>query len=64
MAADLRVGVSPASLTPTVVWQKLGVQWQKMGFRWGGAFRQGGPDLNHFDLGAAIGDIPPPVIIG
>ncbi len=50
MAADLRVGDLPASLTPIEWWAFLGFEWAKLGGRWGGHFTP--PDENHFDLKA------------
>lgn len=49
LAADLRVGNQPASLTPVEVWSALGAAWERLGGRWGGRFDP--PDWNHFDLG-------------
>lgn len=49
LAADLRVGDVPASLTPLEIWTALGRQWTSQGLRWGGDFDP--PDLNHFDAG-------------
>ena len=49
LAADLRVGVKPASTTGPQMWFQLGSWWEMMGHRWGGRFRP--PDLNHFDMG-------------
>lgn len=48
MAADLRVGDLPASLTPSF-WDFLGTIWKAMGGRWGGDFRPE-PDPNHFEV--------------
>jgi len=48
MAADLRVGDTPASTTPTEVWAFLGTLWKALGGRWGGDFRPE-PDYNHFE---------------
>ena len=48
LAADLRVGDVPASVTPFEVWAFLGGIWKLMGGRWGGDFNP--PDPNHFDL--------------
>ena len=57
LAADLRVGDIPASVTPFALWAKLGRMWSTMGGRWGGTFRP--PDPNHFDLFAlAIDRLP------
>ena len=50
LAADLRVGDMPASLTPPALWAKLGRIWSSLGGRWGGFFSP--PDPNHFDLKA------------
>ena len=49
MAADLRVGSEPASVTDATVWRWLGVKWKTIGQggRWGGSFRV--EDLNHFE---------------
>ena len=49
LAADLRVGGTPATSTEIETWFWLGQRWEFMGHRWGGRFRP--PDLNHFDLG-------------
>ena len=49
LAADLRVGGVPASLTEDLVWNAVGTRWELLGGRWGGRFDP--PDLNHFDLG-------------
>jgi len=48
LAADLRVGDVPASITPFAVWAQLGGIWSALGGRWGGTFAP--PDANHFDL--------------
>ena len=48
LAADLRVGDQPASLTPPELWAALGRRWSTLGGRWGGTFTP--PDPNHFDL--------------
>lgn len=48
LAADLRVGTAPASITPPSVWGALGARWEAMGGRWGGRFDP--PDWNHFDV--------------
>jgi len=50
LAADLRLGDIPASLTTPEQWAVLGVRWRQMGGRWGGDFRV--PDYNHFDIPA------------
>ena len=50
LAADLRVGDLPASLTPREFWDLLGRIWESKGGRWGGRFTP--EDLNHFDLKA------------
>lgn len=50
LAADLRVGDLPASLTPRNFWSLLGEAWERLGGRWGGRFTP--EDLNHFDLKA------------
>ena len=50
LAADLRVGDFPASVTPPALWELLGRIWSSLGGRWGGRFAP--PDLNHFDLKA------------
>lgn len=47
LAADLRVGNAPASLTDPSVWALVGVEWEALGGRWGGRFKT--PDWNHFD---------------
>lgn len=52
LAADLRVGNIPATLTEVGLWFFLGQRWEFMGHRWGGRFRP--PDLNHFDMGQAF----------
>jgi hypothetical protein len=49
LAADLRVGGTPASLTADPIWNWLGTRWRLMGGRWGGQFTV--RDENHFDLG-------------
>lgn len=48
LAADLRVGNAPASVTPPTVWAALGSRWEALGGRWGGRFDP--PDWNHFDV--------------
>ena len=48
LAADLRVGDFPASVTPPTLWALLGRIWSSLGGRWGGTFTP--PDSNHFDL--------------
>lgn len=48
LAADLRVGDLPASLTTPEIWAVVGTLWKRLGGRWGGDF--GTPDYNHFDL--------------
>ncbi len=48
LAADLRVGDLPASLTGIEIWHFLGQGWGLLGGRWGGSFSP--PDNNHFDL--------------
>ena len=48
LAADLRVGDTPATVTPREVWTFLGLQWERQGGRWGGRFDP--PDPNHFDI--------------
>ncbi len=50
LAADLRVGDLPASITTPEIWAVLGTLWRRMGGRWGGDFSP--PDYNHFDLKA------------
>ncbi len=50
LAADLRVGDEPASLTPHGVWSFLGEIWKNLGGKWGGDFTEVEPDLNHFYL--------------
>ena len=50
LAADLRVGDLPASLTPFALWALLGRIWGTLGGRWGGRFSP--PDPNHFDIKA------------
>jgi len=53
LAADLRVGDVPASITTPEFWAVLGQRWRQMGGRWGGDFLPPeGPDYNHFDLQA------------
>ena len=47
LAADLRVGSQPATLTPFPVWQKIGGIWKRLGGRWGGDFTP--TDPNHFE---------------
>ena len=63
LAADLRVGNQPASLTDPSVWALVGVEWETLGGRWGGRFNP--PDWNHFDapmlaggMGGLITDNP------
>jgi len=48
LAADLRVGDQPASITTQEIWAFLGTRWESLGGRWGGRFSP--PDPNHFDL--------------
>ena len=48
LAADLRVGDQPASITSFETWALLGRIWSTLGGRWGGTFAT--PDVNHFDL--------------
>lgn len=48
LAADLRVGDQPASITTQEIWAFLGSRWEQLGGRWGGRFSP--PDMNHFDL--------------
>lgn len=48
LAADLRVGNVPASLTDRTIWWYLGSEWKKLGGRWGGSFEV--EDVNHFDV--------------
>ncbi len=50
LAADLRVGDTPASLTTVEIWAFLADGWRRLGGRWGGFFSP--PDYNHFDLPA------------
>ena len=50
LAADLRVGDLPASITTDEIWRFLGERWELLGGRWGGRFTP--PDVNHFDLKA------------
>jgi len=50
LAADLRVGDEPASITTPEFWAVLGTRWRQMGGRWGGDFPT--PDYNHFDITA------------
>jgi len=52
LAADLRVGDTPATATPIEVWTFLGLQWERQGGRWGGRFNP--PDPNHFDIDPAL----------
>ena len=56
LAADLRVGDIPASVTPFEFWAFLGQIWERFGGRWGGRFTP--PDLNHFDLKALDVAVP------
>jgi len=53
LAADLRVGNIPASVTPLEFFGWLATGWKivtiGLGGRWGGDFQE--PDINHFDLG-------------
>ncbi len=53
MAADLRVGDLPATITQPDIWQLLGGWWKfNVHGRWGGDFPPTGRfELNHFDLG-------------
>ena len=48
LAADLRVGDVPASLTDPTVWAFYGALWNGLGGRWGGNFLPT-PDYNHFE---------------
>ena len=57
LAADLRVGVTPASVTPPTIWRWLGTRWEISGGRWGGSFKT--PDLNHFDIDPLLADSRP-----
>ncbi len=50
LAADLRLGDVPASLTTVELWAFLADGWRRLGGRWGGFFTP--PDYNHFDLPA------------
>ena len=50
LAADLRVGDVPASVTGVETWAFLASHWSTLGGRWGGRFTP--PDNNHFDLQA------------
>lgn len=52
LAADLRIGNVPASISTEVQWTWLGARWKWIGGRWGGDFDP--PDLNHFDLGIGV----------
>lgn len=54
LAVDLRVGLSPASVTPPEVWTALGRKWTELGGRWGGDFDP--PDWNHFDIDPSLAD--------
>ncbi len=56
LAADLRVGDLPATLTPREFWEFLGAIWGQLGGRWGGRFTP--EDLNHFDLKALDVAVP------
>jgi len=59
LAADLRVGDTPASTTATEVWAFLGTIWKALGGRWGGDFRPQ-PDFNHFEkLTVTAPPLPP-----
>ena len=51
LAADLRVGTTPATLTPLETWAYLGGIWKVLLGRWGGDFDP--PDPNHFDFPSA-----------
>jgi len=66
LAADLRVGDTPATVTPIEVWTFLGLQWERQGGRWGGRFKS--PDPNHFDIDPLLVgeglELPPLVIEG
>jgi len=48
MAVDLRVGDTPASITPPEWWAFVGNIWKSLGGRWGGDFAP--PDPNHFEI--------------
>ena len=52
LAADLRVGDVPASITDPQIWAFVGRQWGQLGGRWGGGFRL--VDLNHFDIAPSL----------
>ena len=68
LAADLRIGDVPATLTPIEFWGWLGGIWKTLGGRWGGDFSVGAPawitagfstgDFNHFDTGGSPLDLP------
>lgn len=52
MAADLRLGNVPATLTDPSVWTYIGLEAERVGLRWGGRFDP--PDWNHVDLGNRV----------
>ena len=56
LAADLRVGNVPASISADALWDWLGARWAMMGGRWGGRFST--RDENHFDLGVGFPTTP------
>lgn len=56
LAADLRVGNAPASLTDPTVWALVGTEWEALGGRWGGRFDP--PDWNHFDAPSLMSYAP------
>jgi len=60
LAADLRVGDTPASTTATEVWAFLGSIWKALGGRWGGDFRPK-PDFNHFEATTVRAPPLPPI---
>ena len=60
LAADLRVGDTPASTTATEVWSFLGTLWKAIGGRWGGDFRPE-PDFNHFEKLTVQAPTLPPI---
>ena len=48
LAADLRVGDQPASITDPSIWSAIGRDWNLIGGTWGGDFLP--PDWNHFSF--------------
>jgi len=52
LAADLRVGDLPASVTTPELWSQVGIVFKRKGGRWGGDFNP--PDYNHFDIPSEV----------